>query len=559
MSNSHTLFVNAHFHTFDPSNPTATALLTRGEVIEAVGEEEALRAATSGFTTVDLGGRTVLPGLVDAHVHALTYAESLAELDLSRTTSLPEAVNAIRGFAARLPAGQWVTGGRWDYTKWGLGHQPDRTLLDEALPDRPVALWSIDFHTLWCNGAALRHAGIDRATPDPRGGHIVRDADGDLTGILREDAATLVERTIPHPPEERLAELMRAAVQQWLSEGLTGIHDIDGTYSRLAWQKLRGDGELGLRVVKFLRLDEYDWAKEVGWTTGGGSAWYRHGGLKLFSDGALGSRSSYMSSPYPAEEGRGGAGGASGAGGALNYGMQIATEDVLIAQMRDAYAHGIVPIVHAIGDRANHHVLNAFAATAEDRQAAQARLGIPLRARIEHAQFLQPADVARFAQLGVVASMQPRHCISDLHLLRTLHPDPGLAAYAWPTLLGAGAHVAFGSDAPVEPTNPFGAIYAAMTRADISGDPATTFQPELRMSAYDAIRCHTFGPAYAAGVEASAGVLKPGMNADFIAVNYDPLGVAEFGDEDALFAHATAVRDTVVTTTVVGGKVRMQR
>lgn len=550
------LFVNANIHTFNPEQPHATAMLVNGETIEAVGAAEDLVAHTSGVTTVDLGGDTVIPGFVDAHVHALAHAESLAELNISKTTSLPEAVDAIRAFAAILPEGQWVTGGRWDFTKWGLAHQPDRSLLDVAIPDRPVALWSIDFHTLWCNGAALRAAGIDRNTPDPRGGTIVRDADGEPTGILREDAATLVERIIPHLPESRLGELMNNAQKQWLQEGLTGLHDIDGEFSKRAWNRVRADGDLSMRVVKYLRLDEYDWAKETGWTTGEGNDWYRHGGLKLFSDGALGSRSSYMSSPYPAEE-HGET--ALGQKGQKNYGMQIATEDVLVEQMRDAYAHGIVPIVHAIGDQANHHVLNAFERTQGDRRAAEARLGYPLRARIEHAQFLQPADVQRFKELDLVASMQPRHCISDLHLLNALHPDPGLAAYAWQAVIDSGAHVAFGSDGPVEPTNPFAAIYAAMTRADISGDPATTFQPENRMTAYEAIRCHTAEPAFAAGQEERFGNLAVGKNADFIALNHDPLAVTEFGDDDALFEQATKIRDTVVNTTVVGGRVQFHR
>ncbi len=549
------LFVNANIHTFDPANPHATAILTDGETITAVGDVEDLKTNTSGVETVDLGGDTVIPGFVDAHLHALAHAESLAELNISKTTSLPEAVEAIRAFAAILPQGQWVTGGRWDYSKWGLRHQPDRSLLDVALPDRPVALWSIDFHTLWCNGAALRAAGIDRNTPDPRGGKIVRDEHGEPTGILREDAATLVERVIPHLPEETLGELMRHAQKQWLQEGLTGLHDIDGEFSKRAWNQLRASGDLNMRVVKYLRLDEYDWAKGTGWTTGSGDDWYRHGGLKLFSDGALGSRSSYMSSPYPAE----GELYETGSEAGQNFGMQITTENVLIEQMRDAYAHGIVPIVHAIGDQANHHVLNAFEQTQSDRQAAEARLGHPLRARIEHAQFVQPRDVARFAKLDIIASMQPRHCISDLHLLNALRPDPNLAAYAWTALLDAGAHVVFGSDGPVEPTTPFAAIYAAMTRADIAGDPTTTFQAQNRMGAYQAISCHTAGPAFASGMETRAGALKAGMNADFIAINHDPLSVTEFGDDDALFEHATAIRDTVVNTTVVGGHIQFRR
>ena len=547
------MYVNARVRTMDPANPTAEAILTVGEQLVHVGTEAEVRARAAAIPgsaqpVIDLGGDTVLPGLIDAHVHALSTAEALAEIDISHIPSLPEAVEAIRAFAANVAPGAWITGGRWDYTKWGMSQQPTAQVLDAALPHIPVALSSIDFHTLWCNTAALEAAGIDRTTPDPPGGEIARDADGNPTGILREDAAGLIYRVVSRMPLAERIEAMSHAQRQWLSEGLTSIHDIDGQSSRKVWLALREQHEQHIRVVKYLRPREMEWAIEHGWQTGGGDDWFRYGGLKLFSDGALGSKSSHMSSPFPHAPGE-----------EPTCGIQVASEAELIDQVREAYANGIVPIIHAIGDQANHHVLNVFAATEADRIAAQERVGFPLRPRIEHTQFLQPADVARLAELGVVASMQPRHCISDLHLLKALTPDPNLAAYAWTDIEAAGGRLAFGSDAPVEPTNPFAAIYAALTRADINGDPATTFQPERRMGAHRALAAHTSGAAYAAGVEDRVGVLKAGMLADFIAVNYDPLGEPAGDSEAALFEHATRVRDTVVNTTVVGGEVRFSR
>ncbi len=553
------LFTNARVHTFDPAHPQAQAILTDGETIVAVGDHEQLAGTATGTNTpltrddiVDLDGAVVIPGFVDAHIHAMSCADALAQVDLRATRSQAQAVEAIRTYAASLPVGMWVSGGHWDCNRWVEAAQPDRALLDAAVPDRPVAVWSIDYHTLWCNGAALAAAGIDDTTPDPRGGQIVRGAAGRATGILREDAATIVERQLPRPPRDIEADRMASAQRNWLAEGLTGVHDIDGEYSREAWLALRERGDLDMRVVKYLRLEELDWAIDSGWKTGGGDAWFHHGGLKLFSDGALGSQSSYMSQPYPHAP-----------GDEPRRGMQIATEDVLVAQIEGALAHDIGTAVHAIGDQANHHVLSAYARTSAANAAAEARLGHPLRRRIEHAQFVQPADVARFAALGIVASMQPRHCISDLHLLRTLQPDPQLAAYAWADLAAAGAPLAFGSDGPVEPSTPFAAIYAAMTRADIDGDPATAFQPWRRISAYRAIEAHTSGAAFAAGREAHTGRLSAGMEADFIAIDTDPLRAAGlnsqtgvYADEDARFAHALAIRDTRVQHTVVGGALR---
>ncbi|QCP04341.1 amidohydrolase [Brevibacterium sp. CS2] len=552
------LFTHADVATFDPANPTARAILESQGKILAVGSVRELRDLASDTVRVeeiDCRGATIIPGLVDAHLHAGMYADTLADIDLRRVRSEHEAIEAVRAHARTLPEGVWVTGGRWDFNTWDRPEQPDRTLLDEAFPDRPVALWTIDYHTLWCNGAALRAAGIHDDTPSPRGGEIVRDEHGRPTGILREDAATLVERIIPVLPLEVRVDRLRKAQDSWLAEGLTGLHDIDGQATRETWEALRAAGEQRLRVVKYLRLEEFDWAKRTGWRTGRGDDWYVQGGLKLFSDGALGSHTSYMSSPFP-----------HAAGEEPNHGIQIATEDVLRGQIAEALDRGISLAIHAIGDQANHHVLSALAANTERTVRAERSFGRVFRHRIEHAQFIQPADVARFAELGVVASMQPRHCISDLHLLDRLRPDESLAAYAWGDLAAAGATVAFGSDGPVEPANPFAAIYAAMTRADISGDPATTFQPERRISAYAAIEAHSAGAAYAAGLETRTGRISAGMAADFLVLDHDPLRgdgydgmTGEAASEQALFEHAARVRDTRPLMTVVGGQVAHSR
>ena len=609
------LFSNAVVRTFSPTSaaPDATApgaapdsILVDGETIVAVGARAELLdiAASQSSTTaalasaggigatsvipglaieeIDCGGQVILPGLVDAHMHSIGYADSLTDLDLSGVRSLAEAVAAIRERAQTLPIGSWVLGSGWDINKWDDPRYPDRERLDQAVPDHPVAMWSLDLHTLWANAQALEIAGIDALTPDPSGGGFVRDHDGHLTGLVREEATDLVARFVPEPSREEQAARLDYTQKLFLSQGLTGIHDFDSIAATLGWNDLHEADNQHIRVVQYLRGPEVPWAIETGWHTGDGDNWLRRGGLKLFSDGALGSHTSHMSSPFPTPASVGAS--ESEPGGdtpsQANYGIAQMTEDELFEQARLATEAGISVAIHAIGDRANHHVLEVFDRLRAITREAEERFGRPMRHRIEHAQFIQPTDVARFKELDVIASMQPRHCISDLHLLHLIDESAQLAAYAWPDLLRAGAHVAFGSDGPVEPANPFAAIYAAMTRASICGDASTSFQPSRRLSAVEAIVGHTQGPAYAAGLEERRGYLAPGMDADFIVVDTDPCtaeglnqaagdrlnqaagdsldsdGLLGYDSEEALFAHAEAIRDTRVALTVVGGEVK---
>ncbi|SDS19495.1 hypothetical protein SAMN04489751_1451 [Brevibacterium sandarakinum] len=613
---------------------TIVAVGTRAELLDIAASESSTTAALAsaggiGATTVipgleieeiDCGGQVLLPGLVDAHMHSVHYADSLTDLDLSNVRSLAEAVEAIRERASRTPFGQWVVGSGWDLNKWDDPRYPDRDLLDQVVPDHPVAMWSVDLHTLWTNAHGLEIAGIDDLTADPFGGEFVRDDEGELTGLVREDATDLVARFIPEPTREEQVERLDRTQKLFLSQGLTGIHDFDSIASTLGWYDLREADRQHIRVTKYLRGPEVPWAIETGWHTGDGDGWLRRGGLKLFSDGALGSHTCHMSSPFPEPSAHGddvsdyeAVSDESTDSGEqdsrnlsaqesytypgtvpedvlssepadANYGIAQMSEDDLFENARLATEAGISVAIHAIGDQANHHVLNVFERLRKTTKEAEEHFERPLRHRVEHAQFIQPADVARFAELDVIASMQPRHCISDLHLLHLIDESAQLAAYAWPDLLAAGAHVAFGSDGPVEPANPFAAIYAAMTRANISGEASTSFQPWRRLSAVEAFRQHTVGPAYAAGLEDRRGYLAPGMDADFIVVDTDPCvaeglsgsggasgsaagaqgtstdldhdGLLGYESEEALFAHAEAIRDTTVALTVVGGQVK---
>lgn len=489
------VFRNAVIHTGDVTRPAAQALAVRNGEIVAVGSEADVRAAVGPATElVDLDGAAVIPGLYDAHIHTAQYAHSLTSVDLAGTRSLAEALARIATRAAQLRPGAWLLGGRWNSNVWDPPVQPDRHALDAVCPDNPVALPTVDGHTTWVNSAALQLAGIDAATADPIGGHIVRDDAGRPTGILRETAAHPLRR---FTAVEDLGSLLRAGQQRLLALGITSVHDIDGEDCRTAYLEMRDAGDLKIRVHKAIRLEHLDAAIAEGRRTGQGDDWFRTGPLKVFSDGALGSHTCHMSKPM-----RGG-----------DHGIPIMPYDDLVRVFRRAAEAGIAIATHAIGDQANHLVLNAYEEIGPTPG---------LRHRIEHAQHLQPRDVARMARLGVVASMQPVHCTSDIDLVDALLAGHDLASYAWRDLRDAGVALAFGSDAPVEDPHPFAALYAAVTRTRPDGSPDGGWQPEQRITMAEAIRAHTSGAAYAAGEADRKGTLTPGMLADFIAVDTDP-------------------------------------
>ncbi|NUT32330.1 MAG: amidohydrolase, partial [Hamadaea sp.] len=512
------VFRNAVIHTGDQGRPAVQALAVRDGTVLAAGSEADVRAVTGpGADLVDLDGAAVIPGLYDAHIHTAHYAHGLTTVDLAGTRSLAEALDRIAAHAARLRPGEWLLGGRWNSNVWDPPIQPDRHALDAVCPDNPVALPTVDGHTTWVNSAALQLAGIDASTADPIGGHIVHDDAGRPTGILRETAAHPLRR---FTAIDDLGRLLRAGQERLLALGITSVHDIDGEDCRSAYLGMHADGDLKLRVHKAIRLEHLDAAIAEGRRTGEGDDWVRTGPLKVFSDGALGSHTCHTSKPMT--------------GG--DRGIAVVPYDEMVQLFRKAAGAGIAVATHAIGDQANHLVLDAYEALGPTPG---------LRHRIEHAQHLQPRDVPRMARLGVVASMQPVHCTSDIDLVDSLLAGHDVASYAWRDLLDAGVALAFGSDAPVEDPNPFAALFAATTRTRPDGSPTGGWQPEQRITMAEAIRAHTVGAAYAAGEEDRKGMLTPGMLADFIAIDTDPY--AESPD---------AVLRTQVLSTVVGGEVR---
>jgi predicted amidohydrolase YtcJ len=501
---------------------TARAIALRNGRIVAVGSEATAWAAVgSDVPTVDLGGRVVLPGFTDAHLHWAGFALLRRRLALDPGASLAEALRATRLHAATLPPSAWLVGRGWDQTRWG--RWPTATDLDTAVADRPAVLTRKDGHCVWLNSAALAACGITRATPDPPGGEITR-LDGAATGVLKENAIELAYGCLPEPaPVERQAAMIEAWRDAW-RHGLTGAHDMGfGTaalFRDLA--TLRDAGDLGLRFVWYLPREALDEAVGLGLRSGLGDAWLRVGGLKLFLDGTLGSQTADLIEPYEGGPGR--------------YGMATLDPGEYVELVERASHAGLATAVHAIGDGAVRTALDGFARVPNGRGGD----GRPLRRRIEHCQLVAPSDVRRFDALGVIASVQPIHMVTDMALAdqhwgaRTAH------AYAWRSLLDAGATLAFGSDAPVESLDVFAGIHAAVTRQGPGHLPRDGWHPEQRLSVHEAIHGFTAGPALASGQSDELGTLQAGRRADLIVVDHDPFTVSA-RDLAALRVQATMI------------------
>lgn len=516
-----TLFTGLRARTLDPARPQATALAVAHGRVLAVGDDAALQAAFPRHRRVDCGGWWALPALSDSHIHLLAYGLSLRRLDLRECRSLADAVAAVAAAARQTPPGAWVLGRGWDRNRWAEGRWPTRDDLDPVSGGHPVALTSKDGHLLWVNSAALAAAGIDARTPDPPGGEIVRDAAGRPTGLLKEEAKAPVARLIERPDPATAEAAVQEAVRALHRFGVAAVHDMEGPEAFTVLQEGHAGGRLRLRVWMTVPLDRLEAALALGLRTGTGDAWLRVGGVKIFADGTLGSQTASMLEPFDGQPG--------------NTGIAIHDREALRALVGRAVEGGWWPVVHAIGDRANRDVLDAFAVV---RDLAEVR---GVRCRIEHAQLLHPDDLPRLAALGVIASMQPIHAIADREIADRYWGRRSRWAYAWRSLLDAGTVLAFGSDAPVETPDPWEGLYAAVARRRPGEAP---WYPEEAITPLEALRAYTVGAALAAGTERWAGRLAPGCLADFILTDRDVLGVPP-----------EALRETRVLATVVGGEV----
>jgi predicted amidohydrolase YtcJ len=501
------ILFNAHIHTLDPKNPNTTAIAIDGGRVVALGDDASLRQEFGGRgESQDMHGSILMPGLTDAHIHLEHYALFLQVVDCE-TPTRAECLRRVSERARQLPPGTWLLGHGWNQNLWpeGFGAAAD---LDAVAPDHLVFLTAKSLHAAWANSAALRLAGVNAATPDPQGGRLGRDAAGSPDGILFESAVDLVARVIPESTPEQVAQAIRLAQPVLWRMGLTGAHDFDRRRCFAALQILHQRGELRLRVLKSIPLENLSEAVELGLRSGFGDDILRIGHVKAFADGALGPQTGAMLQPYE--------------GNPQNRGMLLMDAEELLEHGRLAAENGLPMAVHAIGDRANHEVLEAFARLRQfeaERLAGQPRL----RHRIEHVQVLHPADVGRLAQLNVIASMQPIHATSDMEMADRHWGQRSALAYAWRAQLQYGAALAFGSDAPVESPNPFWGLHAAVTRQRADGAPGPQgWYPEQRLTFSEALWAFTAGAAYAAGMEDRLGRLAPGYLADLLALETDP-------------------------------------
>ncbi|HEY7153350.1 MAG TPA: amidohydrolase [Gemmataceae bacterium] len=528
------IVMNARIWTVDPAQPEVEALAIVRDRIAAVGKSADLRRMIGPKTRVlDAKGRRIVPGFYDSHVHLLGSGLRLAEVALKDAKDEAEFGARLRQFDRKLPRDRWLLGGEWDHDRTFAGRLPTAELIDKYVADRPVFLRRYDGHMAVVNSRVLRLAGITAETPDPSGGVIYRKSGSrQPSGVLRDNAMSLVERHVPPPTEEQIIDAVRAALTEARQVGVTSMQDMDGsgpaTRRRLLrlYQQLARQGKLTARID--LRWPLADWRSlaNLGVEANFGGDWLRIGGLKGFVDGSLGSSTAKMFEPYLNEE--------------SSTGVYVTPLNRLREYIEGADAAGLSIAVHAIGDRANAELLDIFAEV-EKKNGPRDR-----RFRIEHAQHLRPADYARFKELNVIASLQPYHAIDDGRWAEgRIGARRCASSYACRSLHDAGARLAFGSDWSVAPLNPLLGIDAAVNRRTLDGKHPDGWFAEQKIRVAEAIEAYTLGSAYAGFQEKDRGSLEVGKLADFVVLSRDILADAE---RDRIAA-------TEVLVTVVGGKI----
>jgi len=506
----------------NPAMPRAEAVAVIGSrIVDVGGDDEIRKWVGAGTRVVDLDGRLVLPGFNDAHVHFYQGGRSLASVQLRSARGPEEFRERIAAFAAQLPAGRWILNGEWDHENWSPARLPTRQLIDGVTAGHPVFVSRLDGHMGLANTLALKLAGIDRRTPDPPGGVIVRDEQGEPTGILKDAALDLIEKLIPEPGRDEIADAIRAAMRYAAANGVTSVQEMaSSSDASFAGQKLRQDvfavyedllhnGELTVRISVHRPLALWEQLAMLGISAPFGDEKLQIGGLKGYADGSLGSSTALLFHPYldaPRTSG-------------------LFVEDMIPlsrAQERinGADAAGLQVAIHAIGDRANKTVLDLYE-EAERRNGPRDR-----RFRIEHAQHLRREDIPRFAALGVIASMQPIHLVDDGRWAeKRVGPEVIKGTYAFRSLLDSGAMLAFGSDWPVAPMIPLRGIAAAVTRQTADGKHPNGWIPEQKIGVEDAVRAFTMGSAYASFDEKMKGSIEPGKLADMVVISADILSI----------------------------------
>ncbi|HEX6045909.1 MAG TPA: amidohydrolase [Pyrinomonadaceae bacterium] len=501
-----TIIVNGIVHTMDPANPTAEAVAIFGNRIVAVGSTKEIRKlAGSGTRTIDANKRLVLPGFNDSHTHFLTGGFQLASVDLRDAANEQDFASRIRAFAAKLPKGRWVTGGDWDHERWPDAKLPTKELIDSFTPDTPVFVNRLDIHMALANSAALRLAGVTRQTLDPPGGVIVRDKNGEPTGILKDAAMGFVYKVIPPASFDEKLAAARAATNHAAKLGVTSIQDMSAGTDVGVYQTLLDRGELKTRIYAVAPLPQWERLARTGVRAHFGNEMLRVGGLKGFADGSLGSTTALFYEPYKDDPGTSGI-----------AGDEMYPDGAMLKRVVEADRAGLQVMIHAIGDRANELILSIYEQVQRDNGQKDRRF------RIEHAQHLRAQDIPRFGRDRVIASMQPYHAIDDGRWAdKRIGKDRAKTTYAFRTLLDTGATLAFGTDWTVAPLNPILTIYAAVTRRTIDGKNSKGWVPEQKISVEESVRAYTLGSAYAEFQENVKGSITPGKLADLVILSRD--------------------------------------
>ena len=519
--------VNANIHTVSTKMPTARSMAILNGRIVAIGSDADTKAFIgAGTRVINAGGKTIIPGFNDSHVHFMETGQQLSLVDLRDAQTPQEFVERIKNFAARLPKGRWILGGKWDHENWTPNDLPTAAMIDAVTPDNPVFVDRLDGHMALANSLAMKLAKVDKNTKDLPGGEIVRDANGNPSGVFRDSVMSYINRVIPAPSWEERLEAAQAATDHAASLGVTSVQDMSAGRDVGVYQELLRRGTLKTRVYGCSPLDDYKRWSSTGVRAAFGDQMLRVGCLKGFMDGSLGSTTAWFFDPYldaPTSTG-------------LPMGDVLTTMKTDIIEADKA---GLQVNIHAIGDRANAVLL--------DHYAEASRLNGPKdrRFRIEHSQHLRYDDLKRFGSQKVVASMQPFHVIDDGRWAWKRIDEGRLrGTYAFRTILDTGGVLAFGTDSPVAPLDPLFGVYAAVTRRTLDDKNPGGWLPEQKISVEETIKAYTWGSAYAEFTDNEKGILEVGKLADFVVLS-----------EDIFSIDPVKIREVKVTLTVVNGKV----
>jgi predicted amidohydrolase YtcJ len=505
------LLVNGRIWTGNPALPEAEAVAVTNNRIAAVGSNEEISSLKRpGLPMIDLEGRRVLPGFNDAHVHFYAGGANLTGPQLRYSRSETEFRNTLAEFAKHQPTGRWITGGNWDHENWTPARLPTREVIDDVTRDWPVMIKRLDGHMSLANSLALRMAGVSKATKDVPGGVIVRDADGNPTGILKDAAQELVERVIPPPSEQQIIDAVRAAQTYANAQGVTSVQDMSASPAVFhAYQKMLHDGQLRVRISGHQPLASWRNLAQVGLAADFGNEYLHIGALKGFADGSLGSTTALLFQPYLDSPNTSGIPSA-----------ELSKPEEMFRHIEGADSAALQIAIHAIGDKANHTILGFYQRVIGEHGQRDRRL------RIEHAQHLIPADIPRFGQLGVIASMQPYHLMDDGRWAeKRIGPERAKTTYAFRSLLDMGAVLAFGSDWDVAPMSPLMGIYGAVTRRTLDGKHPDGWTPGQKITVAEAVKAYTMGSAYASFEEKMKGSIEVGKLADLVVLTDDVFAI----------------------------------